>query len=345
MTDNAPTRRSVLTQSAAAAGVVVAASAAAQARAAAPAPQASRPAFNAAVMRVPVIVPPNAASLEDVRTRNMNAMVAAIEAAMKGPNPPRLLVFPVLQYVSAQRAVSGVHISQVAVDLSAEPLERSIFAPVVAACRRHNCYVATSTQEKTARMPGRFFHTGFVMGPQGLVLRSPKTQARSAPEIFYLRDIADEYVKAFGPDSILPVAKTPIGNLGCYIEAEVEVAEATRYLAAKGAEIIIHPSAEDEGTPWLALKQAAAYQNQVFLLTAATSRNIKPNDPTGGWGGGASTIVGPDGKVLASMGGREEGAAKAMISLDAIAAARTANGFKTQPAWNLYRQFYSRAGR
>jgi predicted amidohydrolase len=346
MAENETTRRGMITGSMALAGAMIAAGKTqpllAQNASTPPAPASgSIKPFAAAVMRTPVIVPQTKDSLPDVRRRNAEAMVASIEAAMRGPTPPRLIVFPVLQFVSAQRGVSGVPITDVAVDLTAAPLDQSIFAPVIAACRRHDCYVVTSTQEKTARLPGRYFHTGFVMGPEGLVLRSPKTQAKSAPEISYLRDIKDEYIAAFGPDSILPVARTPIGTIGCYIEAEVEVFEASRMLASRGADIIVHPSLEDDTTPWAALKQAVAYQCQVYLLTGATSRNIKKEDPTGGWCGGAATIVGPDGRILASKGGHDEGAATAMLDLDAIKAARAANGFKTTPAKTLYTKLYS----
>ncbi len=299
----------------------------------------------AAVMRVPVLVPPSADALEDTRRRNAEAMVAMIEGAMKGPGPkPRLIVFPVLQLVSSKRSVSGVPISAVAVDLAAEPLDRSVFAPVIAACRRHDCYVATSTQEKTNRLPGKYFHTGFVMGPEGLVLRSPKSQARSAPEMAYLRDMVPEYTAAFGKDSILPVAKTPIGTLACYIESEAEVFEASRLLAAKGAQIIVHPSAESDDAPWQAMKQAIGYQCQVFLLTGTVSRNLYAKDPAGVWSGGAATIVGPRGELMASKGGRDEGAATAVIDLTEIDHAREEHGAKTTPAWGLYRDLYARGG-
>jgi predicted amidohydrolase len=297
--------------------------------------------YKAAVMRVPVLVPPSLDALPAIRARNAGAMIAAIEDTMKGPGPkPRLIVFPVLQYVSSHRAVSGVPMSAVAVDLTIEPLDKSIFAPVIEACRRHNCYVATSTQEKSFKLPGRYFHTGFVMGPEGLVLRSPKSQAKSAPEVSYLRDLADEYVKAFGPDSILPVAKTPIGTLGCYIEAEAEVLEAARLLVSKGAQVIIHPSLEDDNTPWMPIKQAIGFETQVYLLTGASSRLIDKAHPDGDWAGGASTIIGPEGQVLASIGGRNEGAATATIDLGAVEAAKKKNGPKTTPAWALYKDLY-----
>jgi predicted amidohydrolase len=296
--------------------------------------------FAVAAMRVPVIVPPSADALADVRRRNAEAMVEAVESVMRGASKPSLIVFPVLQYVSALRAASGVPMADVAVDLSAAPLETGIFAPVVAACRRHGCYVATSTQEKTERLPGRYFHTGFIMGPEGLVLRSPKTQAKSAPEVSYLRDLRDDYLRAFGPDSILPVARTPIGTLGCFIEAEAEVFETTRMLVAKGVDIVAHPSLEDDETPWTALKQAIGYANQIYLVTGATSRHVRLMNPDGEWCGGAATIIGPRGEICASQTGHTEGAALATIDLDAIRDARQANGHKTLPAWSLYGDLY-----
>lgn len=301
----------------------------------------ARPKYRVAVMRVPIEVPISADVLEATRKRNADAMVAAIEDVMKGPGPkPRVIVFPVLQYTSARRAVSGVPMSAVAVDLVSEPLDKSIFAPVVAACRRHNCYVSTSTQEKVPQLPGKFFHTGFIMGPEGLVLRSPKTQAQSAPEVFYLRDIQAEYLKVFGPDSIMPVVDTPIGKLACYVEGEAEVLEVSRMLASKGADLILHTSMESDETPWLALKQAIGFQCHVFLLTGATSRFIQANKTETEWAGGAATIVGPDGKVLGIKGGKDEGSVIAEIDLAAIDEAKKKFGRNTVPAWGLYSNLY-----
>jgi predicted amidohydrolase len=337
-------RRNVIMSSAMAGGAMLT-GAMASAAAAAPSetvvPAGPPISYTAAVMRTPVLVPPSLDALPDIRRRNTEAMVAAIEGTMKGAVKPRLLVFPVLQLVSSRRATSGVPMSGVAVDLSAEPLDKGVFAPIVEACRRHNCYVATSTQEKTVRIPGRYFHTGFVMGPEGLVLRSPKSQAKSAPEVSYLRDLPEEYIKAFGPDSILPVVKTPIGNLGCYIEAEAEVFETSRLLAAKGAQVIIHPSLEeDDGTPYVAIKQNIGFQNQVYVLSGTASRWIMKTEPHDDWAGGSSTIVGPDGRLLASIAGHNEGAATATIDLASIETARKKNAAKTTPAWGLYKNLY-----
>lgn len=305
--------------------------------------QSARPSFNAAVMRIPVLVPPTQDALNDIRRRNAEAMVEAIENVMRTTNPkPRVISFPVLQFTSARRAVSGVPMSVVAVDLISEPLDQGVFAPVVEACRRHNCYVSTSTQEKVPQKEGWFFHTGFIMGPEGLVLRSPKAQAQSAPAVAYLRDIEDEYKSIFGEDSIMPVAKTPIGTLACFVEGEAEVLEASRLLASKGAEVILHTSMESDDIPWSALKQAIGFQCHVYLLTGATSRLIYADNPAGVWAGGSATIIGPDGQILAEKGGKNEGYAVANIDLAALDAAREKFGRNTVPAWDLYTDLYSR---
>ncbi len=303
-------------------------------------PGSSGSSYHAAVMRVSVLVPPSADAFEDIRRRNMEAMVERIESAMRAESKPRIVVFPVLQYTSSRRAVSGVPMEDVAQDLVSKPLDQTIWAPIIEACRRHNCYVATSTQEKVPQLADTYFHTGFIMGPEGLVLRSPKVQAPSAPRVSYIRDIMDDYLAAMGPDSILPVAKTPVGTLACYVEGEAQVLEASRLLASKGAEVILHTSAESDDVPWRALKQSIAYQNHVYFLSGATSRNIYADNPDGEWSGGASMIVDPTGRVLAEIGGRHEGFVTAEVNLNHVHEVREEFSRHTVPAWHLYTDLY-----
>lgn len=303
------------------------------------------PAYHAAVMRVSVLVPPTEAAFEDIRRRNMETMIEHIESVMRTEPRTRIIVFPVLQYTSARRAVSGVPMEAVAQDLVSKPLDQTIWAPVIEACRRHGCYVATSTQEKVPQLDDTYFHTGFVMGPEGLVLRSPKVQAPSAPRVSYIRDIMDKYLAVFGPDSILPTVKTPFGTLACYVEGEAQVLEASRLLASKGAEVILHTSFESDDVPWRALKQSIAYQNHVYFLSGTTSRNLYAEGTEqyvagGVWGGGASMVVGPTGNVLAEMAGTDEGFVTAEVDLSNVHAAREEFSRDTVPAWHLYSDLY-----
>ena len=302
---------------------------------------AARPIIKAAVLRHPQLVPSSADDVVATCARNANGMIAEIDKAMSvAGRKPRLFVFPVLQIHSAgPRGKSGVPIEAVAVDLLSRPLAEGVFAPIVAICKRHDCYVVTTTIEKTPRLPGKYFHTGIIIGPEGLVLRSPKAQAYSTSDITPLREIVDEYAKVFGEAAILPVAKTPIGTLGCFVEKDGEVMEVARLLVSKGAEIIVQPSAERDDVPWEAIKQATAYECSTYLLTATVSRRIVANNPAGVWHAGAATIVSPEGKILASISGQNEGCVSADIDLNQLAARRVARA-KTMPVGRLYAKMY-----
>ncbi len=202
---------------------------------------------------------------------NAERIASEIDTLMERTDPPpRVIVYPVLCLTAASRHLSNVSINAVAMPVPGEP-----FGPILDVCRRHNCYFVSSAQESVPELPGRYFHTGFVLGPEGLVLRSPKAQAYSAPEITSLRDIYDEYREIFGPDSVLPVVQTEIGTIGCLVESELLVPEATRRLQRSGAEIVVHPSLERspaDGPPYTAMRQAVAYANGVYVLSATTAR-------------------------------------------------------------------------
>ncbi|MCS6801891.1 MAG: nitrilase-related carbon-nitrogen hydrolase [Chloroflexota bacterium] len=292
----------------------------------------------AAVVHAPLVGVQSDESAKETQRRNAHRIAAQIDRIVQTWEPsPRLLVYPVLCLTSPRRSAAGVRMETVAVELPGEE-----FQPILDACRRNNCYFVSSTQERTSKLPGRYFHTGFMLGPNGLVLRSPKAQAFSAPETTALRDMIEEYEAAFGAGSVLPVATTELGTVGCLVEAEIAVPEAARLLRAKGADLIVHPTVEQASgparPPMQALKQAVAFAAGVYLLSAAASRIVGYPDeaPTLG---AYSMIVGPDGAIEASVGPRD-GIATAMIDPDRLAEARRRAERSTTPATALYREVY-----
>ncbi|MFN8533165.1 MAG: nitrilase-related carbon-nitrogen hydrolase [Dehalococcoidia bacterium] len=294
--------------------------------------------WTAAVVQAPLFGVQSDATAKATQRQNAHRIAEQIDRIVQTWDPsPRLLVYPVLCLTSPRRSVAGVSMEAVAVELPGEE-----FAPIVEACRRNNCYFASSTQERTSKLPGRFFHTGFLLGPQGLVLRSPKAQAFSAPETTALRDMIDEYEAAFGVGSVLPVAQTELGAFGCLVESELYVPEAARLLRSKGAEIILHPtveSADEARAPELALKQAIAFAAGVYWLSAAASRILGyPGEAP--FLGGTSAIVGPDGKIDAMVGGQGDGVATSAINPARLAMARETLARYTAPAKTLYRGLY-----
>lgn len=280
--------------------------------------------------------------------RNANRTADIInQLAVSSEIKPRLIVLPVLCLMGIGTTLLKLGITpkfkieEIAVDLSND----SRLNPIRNACKNHQCYIASSCVEKVSDLPGRYFHTGFIIGPDGLVLRSPKTQAPTSTGITLLRDFYDEYMKHFGTDAILPVAQTPIGRLGCLVEGEFLIPEAVRKLGKKGAEIIIHPTAQHEGAgypPYMALRQSHAYTNGVYWLSAVPSREIViiNKEQHECWFGGGSSIIAPDGTVEASLEGRYEGHATALINLERIRSCRESQEQRTEPADIIYKDLY-----
>ena len=257
---------------------------------------------------------------------------------------PQVIVLPVLCLtgigaVLQERGIApridreAIAINLLANDPRLEPLQKL--------CATYKCCIASSCVEKISAFPGRYFHTGFVLGPSGIILRSPKTQAPTSPGITLLKDFHKEYTAHFGSDAVLPVADTPLGKLGCLVETEFLVPEATRELRRKGAEIILHPTAQHAGPgypPYQAMRQSLAYTNGVYWLSAVPARETARANGNlhRTWFGGGSSIVGPDGAIIACVQGRHQGLATGTIDLDFLTACREKQRRYTVPDPGIY---------
>lgn len=225
--------------------------------------------FFAAVVQMPLYGINDREPERQTMERNAGRVVETMEHIIALSDvAPKLIVLPVLCLNGIGTAIRlskrpiRYNIQELAVDLNSD----KVLTPVKDACARHGCYVVSSCIEKHPAMPGRYFHTGFVLGQKGLVLRSPKTQAPTSSGITLLRDAYKEYIGTFGSEAVLPVVETPIGKIGCLVEGEFLVSEATRTLTRKGAEIIVHPTATHYGPanpPYAAIQQTLAYTNGV----------------------------------------------------------------------------------
>ena len=172
-------------------------------------------------------------------------------------------------------------------------------------------------------------------------MRSPKTQAPTSAGITLLKDFHKEYTDYFGSDAILPVAETPLGKVGCLVETEFLVPEAARKLRRKGAEIILHPTAQHAGPgypPYQAMRQSLAYTNGVYWLSAVPSREtaVVHGKQQQTWFGGGSSIIGPDGSVIACITGRHQGLVTGNIDLDFLKACREKQRRYTEPDPGIY---------
>lgn len=301
-------------------------------------------AYPAAVVQMPLHGFGDIAVTGEIIARNAARTARTIEHLIASAGiTPRIIVLPVLCFTGIGTTLQNLGITPqlnpetIAVDLS----DDSRIEPLQRICTGHGCYIASSCVEKVRAFPGRYFHTGFVLGPDGFVLRSPKTQAPTSAGITLLKDFHQEYTDHFGSDAILPVAETPVGRLGCLVETEFLVPEAARRLRKKGAEVILHPTAEHGGPgypPFQSIRKSLAYTNGVYWLSSVPSREISEVEGRQHqtWFGGGSAIVGPDGSVMASIQGPHEGYVTAEIDLDFLKACREKQGRYTEPFPVIY---------
>ncbi len=106
-------------------------------------------------------------------------------------------------------------------------------------------------------------------------------------------DVLDRYVEMYGQDAVVPITRTPLGNLATSsIQREPEY---FRAMAMKGAEVILR-TASGGFTP--ADIAATSLYNQVY--TAIANNAATPNNGLyfEDAGGGDSAIYGPDGNAM-----------------------------------------------
>jgi nitrilase len=144
----------------------------------------------------------------------------------------------------------------------------------------------------------------------------------------------ERLVWGMGDGSTLEVVQTPFGRVGGLTCWENYMPLARYALYAKGVEIWCAPT-WDNSEGWIATLRHIALEGRVFVIGVAPllrGADVPEGVPGRGavWGGeddwmcrGASTIVGPDGEILAGPLWEEEGILYAEID---VAAARRGRG-------------------
>ncbi|MFN8533247.1 MAG: nitrilase-related carbon-nitrogen hydrolase [Dehalococcoidia bacterium] len=301
----------------------------------------------AAVVQAPVEVITDPARRDEIIAANRERAMRAIEAILAtSAQPPKLFQFPVLMLQGAYNEARSPE-ARLAVSFELPGPE---VQPLLEFCARHDIVIASSCVERHAALPGWFFHSGMVLGPNGLLIRYPKAQARSAAGVRIIKDHIDEYAAIFGRDAVFPVVDSPLGKLATCVEAEIMVPEVARSFAAKGAEVLLHPTVErTTHHPWVyqPVKIARAVENRLYVVSAnigvARMRHPVTGELEEGRTAGGSAVIGPDGVVRCSVGGSGEGWASAYIDLAALREERSTPAPDVAYTPALYRDLYGGA--
>jgi len=187
-------------------------------------------------------------------------------------------------------------------------------------------FIAGNAYERDTHFPSLYFQASFVIDPSGNnVLRYRRLNSMFAPSP---HDVWDKYLDIYGIDGVFPVAKTDIGNIAAIASEEILYPEIARAHALRGAEIFVHSSSEIGSplkTPKMIAKQARAFENMAYVISANTAGIQDPVLPRAS-ADGNSMVVDFKGNVVAESNSGETFTAFADIDLAALRAARRKPG-------------------
>ena len=205
------------------------------------------------------------------RQRNIDDALALIKTLAAGPNT-RLAVLPEF-FLTGPVSPLGDQLGHLAEQIGIlipgpETDQLARFA------RQHQVYLAAGSFEFDPEWPQRFFNSAYIIDDQGeLILKYRKIHCADA--MGFLPDttpgsVFSSYVERYGYESLFPVVDTSLGRLAATICFDMNFPETYRALAARGAEIVIHPTSEPHNrgrTGWDIARQVRAFENQVYVLS------------------------------------------------------------------------------
>jgi len=189
-------------------------------------------------------------------------------------------------------------------------------------------YISGNLFERDPDWPGRLFNTSFIVSPEGkVILKYRKHNGPNNLNTIYTGpgDIRAEYVKKYGEDALFPVVDTEIGRLGCMSCTDVVFPEMARMFGLKGAEVILHPTAEPyapDHEAWDALRQARAYENMCYFLSVNAGAFLGSNRPKMGYRG-KTMIVSPLGRIESVASAPGEAVITGTLDIEALRMERT----------------------
>ena len=220
-------------------------------------------------------------------------------------------------------------------------------------CRQHRVYIAGAAFEKSDTWPDRFFNTAFIVGPSGKVelkyrQLNPETLNGLLP-LTSPADVLDEYAHREAKAPLFPVLDTPLGRLACLVGNDVNFFEHTRTLVLRGAEVVLHLTAETTAAAfpvWEDMRRARAYENVAYFASVNNGGVLGSGAPRVR-SGGHSEIINYEGKPLATVDSAGEAAIHATISLQRLRHRRmqVRMNFPAQSKIKMYGATYRKADR
>src|SRR5262249_33120986 len=270
---------------------------------------------------------------------NVDGAGGLIEAACGHADSPKVVVLPEF---ALQGPPHGGTVREW-IDKACYPIPGPITAPLAKLAIRYGIYIAGNQFELDETWPGRFFNCCFLINPKGeVILRFRRINTASWPSP---HDFMEAYFARYGIEGTFPVVDTELGRLAMLACGEIAVPEVARVFMMRGAEVLLHPTNEQESPAQEAAKVAPAAENMVYLVSANVAGGIGFS-ADGSVLGGRSQIIDYRGKRLAFDASSDESRrVSALIDIEALRRARRQTGMANtllRGRWDMYRPFFER---
>lgn len=242
------------------------------------------------------VIPVDLSRLKASRRANLDHMLALIDASTQGFGKPDLLFFHEFPITGWQNWTRD-EVLRVAIDIPGEETQA-----IAARAKQYGMYVVFGSYARDPDWPGHALSITTMIGPDGKVIaktwkaRNVKGLFGGESELFTttVYDVLDRYVEMYGEDAVVPVIRTPIGNI--LVSSIQREPEYFRAAAMKGAEIILRTATGGFSPVDI---QATSLYNGVY--TAVCNNAISPGSSFfEDSNAGGSAIYGPDGDMIAA---------------------------------------------
>lgn len=234
--------------------------------------------------------------------RNLDHMLETIDRAFYFGAKPDLLQFHEFP-LQGWRRWTRKEASQLSIELPGPETEA-----IARKCREYGTWIVFGSYVRDPDWPGHVLSITTVMDDKGQIV-DKHWKARNIKGVFpdfelfttTIYDVLDRYVEMYGRDAVIPVTRTPLGNIATSpVQREPEL---FRALAMKGAEIFLRTASGGFSPIDI---QACALYNGVY--SSIVNNSISPDngpffdDP----GSGGSAIYGPNGVAIAEASSKHE---------------------------------------
>ena len=267
--------------------------------------------------RVRPVVASNAAQM---KKENLDHMLMLIENAQEWNPPSDILFFHEFPITGFSYDWSRRDINRLAIET---PGEETV--AIGALARKYECWIVFGSYVNDKDWPGHVISQTTIIGPDGRIV-DKHWKPRSIMGVFAtgrtpielmtstIYNCLDRYVEMYGADAVIPVTRTPLGNL-CTTSVQREP-ELIRAMALKGCEILLR-TATGGFMPFDI--QACSVYNRIY--SAVCNNAVSPgNRFFEDANGGGSAIYDPFGNTAAIAQSEHEQLVAANIPIRAFRA-------------------------